>query len=156
MECKNIKVTVIYYYTKYIKVINHGKITYPPNIFIIFHILHQPYYNIIVSGPFFWNSGSLVTKFVPPGCTNTWLTERIFTKHIYETKYNYIGCRLIIHNYSEWPCLINTKTSRCMFYTMHYDSLVLCLCCLFQMLYDVITFVFYVFTFIVTRVISLY
>lgn len=53
MECKNIKVTVIYYYTKYIKVINHGKITYPPNIFIIFHCLHQPYYNIIISGPFF-------------------------------------------------------------------------------------------------------
>lgn len=52
MECKNIKVTVIYYYTKYIKVINHGKITYPPNIFIIFHSLHQPYYNIIISGPF--------------------------------------------------------------------------------------------------------
>lgn len=51
MECKNIKVTVIYYYTKYIKVINHGKITYPPNIFIIFHSLHQPYYNIIISGP---------------------------------------------------------------------------------------------------------
>lgn len=53
MECKNIKVTVIYYYTKYIKVINHGKITYPPNIFILFHILHQPYHNIIISGPFF-------------------------------------------------------------------------------------------------------
>lgn len=53
MECKNIKVTVIYYYTKYIKVINHGKITYPPNIFIIFHCLHQPYYNIIISDHFF-------------------------------------------------------------------------------------------------------
>lgn len=78
---------------------------------------------------FFGNSDSPVTKFVPPGCTNTWLTKRIFTKHIYETKYNHIGCRLIVHNYNEWPCLINTKTFRCMFYTMHYDSLVLCLCC---------------------------
>lgn len=38
MECKNIKVTVIYYYTKYIKVINHGKITYPPNIFYHFSL----------------------------------------------------------------------------------------------------------------------
>lgn len=126
MECKNIKVTVIYYYSKYIKVINHGKITYPPNIFIIFHSLHQPYYNIIISGPFFFfgNSDSPVTKFVPPGCTNTWLTERIFTKHIYETKYNYIGCRLIVqymHIDNVWPCLINTKTFRCMFYMMHYD-----------------------------------
>lgn len=53
MESKKIYVTVIYYYTKYIKVINHGKITYPPNIFIIFHRPHQPYYNIIISGPFF-------------------------------------------------------------------------------------------------------
>lgn len=51
MESKKIYVTVIYYYTKYIKVINHGKITYPPNIFFNhFHCLH---YNIIVSGPFF-------------------------------------------------------------------------------------------------------
>lgn len=73
MESKKIYVTVIYYYTKYIKVINHGKITYPPNIFLIFHCLHQPYYNIIISGPFFFfgNSDSPVTKFVPPGCTNT-------------------------------------------------------------------------------------
>lgn len=72
MESKKIYVTVIYYYTKYIKVINHGKITYPPNIFIIFHRPHQPYYNIIISGPFFFgNSDSPVTKFVPPGCTNT-------------------------------------------------------------------------------------
>lgn len=54
MESKNIYVTVFYYYTKYIKVINHGKINYPPNIFIIFHSLHQPYYNIIISGPFFF------------------------------------------------------------------------------------------------------
>lgn len=54
MESKNIYVTVFYYYTKYIKVINHGKINYPPNILIIFHSLHQPYYNIIISGPFFF------------------------------------------------------------------------------------------------------
>lgn len=55
MESKKIYVTVIYYYTKYIKVINHGKITYPPNIFLTIFIVFINH--IIISssvGHFFW------------------------------------------------------------------------------------------------------
>lgn len=57
--------------------------------------------------------------------------QNVFLLNIF-TKLNIIISDVdfkIIHNYSEWPCLINTKTLRCMFYTMHYDSLVLCVCC---------------------------
>lgn len=117
-------------------------------VFIIFHRLHQPNHRQWTIFLKFKFAGH---KIRAAGCTNAWLTEYI--RHIYETKYNNIRCRLIVHN--EWPYLINAKTLRCMFYMMHFDSLVLCLCC-FLMLYDVITFVFYVLTFIVTRVISLY
>lgn len=129
MECRKINVAVIYCYSKYIKIINHGKITYPPNIFILFHILHQPYYNIIISGPFFLEiqirrSQNLYRRVVQTRDLKNVFLLNIFTKlNIIISDVDYLY--MIITRSS----LINTKTFRCMFYMMHYDSLVLCLCC---------------------------